>query len=704
MYNQMAGLPARLQSAARTLPLPLLVLLLALSTVFLFGNDRGHFYRPGHHDWVSSERMAMVANLSPARNFLIFYNQVLQADGTVGYDPYQRFPIGGYALLKLGTIPFAGDLSARIYAARMLMLLFFAGSALLAYLILCRLLASQWAALTTTLLAFSSYYALYYNDMVSVEVGIDLFGVMLTGHGIILFIQENRFRQLLIKACCALLLGWHVYALLLPFIALGLTNELIKSRAGLLTVRPSPPTFGRLKHYGAALLSSRYLLLGVATLLFGIAVLAFNFITEYLALDGATSLIDLPSVQSMLERVGAIDSDFVNRAGHPVEWPRFIRDQLARIGIVSIPSAMPGAMDTFQIGFARSENGVSSVIIGVGVLGVCLAGLFFTRHKILLATAILSGFCWALPMRKFVFHHDFEALFYIGIPLVFYALIISCAHRSRRAIINYYGLSAFAVFIFVLSSFQVGQVGYMDVPTDPSYPDAEFHKDLIADFEAIRSITSGASIFVPRRRADPRFSGAAYADTYYLSGNILGYLPTFKETELFGRAGTFLEYLSELEEPRVSDFDFVIVSGNNINRKGSLTPENRRMFLYDATAQSQRYFDLSDPAIESTYNVYHIWNYLVYASRERECENRANPDARFFLHITPSHRHDLPAKRRQYGYANWDFHFTDYAWNIGGRCVALLQLPTYDVAAIRTGQYAAEGRLWEGAYRLAQRL
>ena len=32
---------------------PLLLLLLALSTVFLFGNDRGQFYRNGHHDSVS---------------------------------------------------------------------------------------------------------------------------------------------------------------------------------------------------------------------------------------------------------------------------------------------------------------------------------------------------------------------------------------------------------------------------------------------------------------------------------------------------------------------------------------------------------------------------------------------------------------------------------------------------------------------------
>ena len=49
----------------------------------------------------------------------------------------------------------------------------------------------------------------------------DLFGVMLTFHGMVVFVQEGRFRQLLVKTCVALLIGWHVYAFLLPFIALG---------------------------------------------------------------------------------------------------------------------------------------------------------------------------------------------------------------------------------------------------------------------------------------------------------------------------------------------------------------------------------------------------------------------------------------------------------------------------------------------------
>lgn len=88
--------------------------------------------------------------------------------------------------------------------------------------------------------------------MVTPEGMPDLFGVMLTFHGIALFAYEGRFRQLLVKACIALLLGWHVYALLLTFIVLGLGSELIK-----LSVPPRASVGSYLR-----LLRSRYVMLG----------------------------------------------------------------------------------------------------------------------------------------------------------------------------------------------------------------------------------------------------------------------------------------------------------------------------------------------------------------------------------------------------------------------------------------------------------
>ena len=210
--------------------LPCLLLLLALSTVFLFANDRSHFYRDGFHAYLSSQSMPLAANLSPDHHFLMFFRQTPDADGTPSYSPYNRFPIGTYALIKLAILPFENDLEKQIYAARLLMLLFFSSAVVLAYLSLCRLIVNPWLTLTATLLAFSSFYCLYFNDMISTEVT-SFFGVMLTFHGMVLFVQEGRVRQLLVKTGVALLLGWHVFALLLPFIAFGLVRECIHTHS-----------------------------------------------------------------------------------------------------------------------------------------------------------------------------------------------------------------------------------------------------------------------------------------------------------------------------------------------------------------------------------------------------------------------------------------------------------------------------------------
>ena len=203
-----------------------LPLLLALSTVFIFSSDlRSHLERSHSHSILTYRKMSIAANLSLDHNFLMFFRQTRNADGAVSYEPYNRHPIGGHVLIALAILPFGDDLAAQFYAAKTLMLLCFAATALLAYLCLCRLTHHPWIAATATLLAFSSSYCLFYSDLVHDETGIDLLGVMMTFHGMVIFLCEGRFRQLLVKTCAALLIGWHVYALLLPFIALGLVRE-----------------------------------------------------------------------------------------------------------------------------------------------------------------------------------------------------------------------------------------------------------------------------------------------------------------------------------------------------------------------------------------------------------------------------------------------------------------------------------------------
>ena len=210
---------------------PLALLLLALSSVFVFGNDRSQFYRPGHHDFITAQTMTVAANLSPEHGFAGFERREPAADGGTRYVVYNRFPIGPYALIRLAILPAGDSIPGQMLAARTLMLAFFAASAVLAYLSLARLLGDRRIALAATLLAFPPYYLLYYSDSIAAEESSNLFGVMLAFHGMTVFAQEGRFRQLLAKTAVALLLGWHAVALIAAFVLLALGRELVAARA-----------------------------------------------------------------------------------------------------------------------------------------------------------------------------------------------------------------------------------------------------------------------------------------------------------------------------------------------------------------------------------------------------------------------------------------------------------------------------------------
>ena len=93
-------------------------------------------------------------------------------------------------------------------------------------------------------------------------------------------------------------------------------------------------------------------------------------------------------------------------------------------------------------------------------------------------------------------------------------------------------------------------------------------------------------------------------------------------------------------------------------------------------------------------------NRLLYV---RENCAPADVAAAFFLHIIPKNAADLPPERREYGFDNQDFRFSDAGHLTGGRCAAERQLPAYAIAAIRTGQYVeGAGKLWESEYRFAE--
>ena len=73
--------------------------------------------------------------------------------------------------------------------------------------------------------------------------------------------------------------------------------------------------------------------------------------------------------------------------------------------------------------------------------------------------------------------------------------------------------------------------------------------------------------------------------------------------------------------------------------------------------------------------------------------------ARFFLHILPAEVNRLPVDRREHGFDNPDFYFSEHGAHRGGKCLASVALPDYAIERIRTGQFVAdEGQLWRAEF------
>lgn len=535
---------------------PLLLLLLALATLFPFFNEAGPLYRAYHElDHLTFNHLTIAKNLSMEHDWLGFYVRRLDADGDLAYEVYNRFPPLGYGLIKLAISTQPGDLAAQLQAARMLMMALYAGAALLAHLSLVQVLGRRWLALAATLTAFGSYAALRAADMVATDGTVDLFGTMLAFHGIAVYHRRPdrgpwpaspRLGQLAAKLCVALLLGWHVYALVAPFLCLGLAAAL------------AARNWAELR---------RLLVLGSLALLFGLAVLAHNFAREYYALNGETALWDLPSARSMLRRAGAGNLFGTN-------WPAFLVDQLHRIGLALVPYAVT-RVDVQWPGW--------SLLGGLGLAAIAFAGVVLARRKndagrhavLVLVPLALVGCCWTmgLPTATVAYRAGlpppgvdyadiyFESMFHVGVPLALFsllALLSSGTLRRRRTLVRQgapraaaAGLVVAACVAFVASAFHASRF-----QRDPEA--ASTLRVLLADGDRIRRVAAGRNILAPHptRLGGKRLGGKPFVRRLLFAGHVLA------------TGGVANEHAE-------------LVAAPGIPGAHTLTPHNRLLFLYD---------------------------------------------------------------------------------------------------------------------------
>ncbi len=687
---------ARASPAGRRLPV--CGLLLALSTVWLFVGDRDYFYSHVLHDVNSGKNMSLAANLSAQHGFL-FHTKHRRQNGTVGYQLYNRFPLGAFVLIKLAILPFQGDFSAQIVGARALMLAFFCGAAVFAYLGLARLANSRAVALGAVLLAFSSYHLLDYADAVSNEMSVDLFAVMLVFHGMVLFEVEGgrrRFWELAARVCLALLLGWHVYGLLLPFLAFGAVRAAVAWRKA--------DGAARERRAGSRRLLGRYAVLGALALLFGAGMLGWNLAREYAALGGKRPLAELPSARSMLTRTGLRETSYARRE-EMLPLPTLLKWQFHRVGAASLPVALSGGIDMEE--FTWRESG-SSWLFWAGLaatLGVLASLGFFRGPRAPPFALALAGFGWTflVPQHMGYQSHEYETMFHVGVPLcLFAALLLVVRHFWRPAPVV--GAAAAAV-IFAVSSVAMGLAH-----RDPVEARAE--RALLTEFDAIAGTIRGSSIWVPVRRAALL--------RFVRERRVMNFLV----------AGSFVHYADRLDgaDPAaIGALDFVLAF-ERYDIPSLLTPHHRFVFLYRAGAdaaavlaamrearrEEHRRLQALTPVVRAPWAVHVLPG--PRAGWEQETRLPRRGVAEIVLFKTPCGSGDtrgifqfgfLPAA----GQVPWgrtvdlergDFLFPDYGVRRDGKCELRVPLPAWHVGQVSVRRVpTADGAVsWSVAFRL----
>ena len=676
-----ASIRPRLAGWRGWLPLAALPLFM-FAALLALGGDRGYLYRDhGLYNKNTLKALAIADNLSPEHSFRLAVRVWRDEDGGSEYDFYNRFPVGGYAILKLATLPFGNDLAAKLLAARVLMTLMFCGAALFACLAVARITGSRRVALAATPLAFSGLYAVYYADGVLTEGAMDMFGAALVLHGMAVFVQEGRFRQLLVKTCAALFIGWHVYALLLPFIAIGMGVE------ALALWRSALASNGKAKAALAAavaLTRSRCAALAAAAILFGSALVAFNLVNEYTAYAGERGFTRLDLFDSILRRFGLTD-EYDERAN--AEWGNFIRRQLYRVGASSTPYSLARAVgydftadETVDLSLAPSFIGAAAVVAAVAALGAL--ALARRRSGIAMASAVLFGFCWSIPLRYNTFSsaHVFESLPYTFMALALFALALLGARRllggrgGERFVL---AVGAAAAVIFAASVFHAGRIERDDA-------EAKWDRSEMAEFSAILELARGkrVSIFPRHGYTRERLRENEYLRTaYYMSGS-------------------YWRMDDDPCDPRAADFT---VSGYLHESVNPRAPDNRFAFVYEGASPldlcraARRELEASEPAARAVFDVYLKDGEVNYL--KAPCEPN-DYEAPFYLYAYPANSDDLPSEHRRGGFLPVEVPGGEpkraAAAAFDDACLLTARPPDYPIAAIRTGQWIpGVERLWE---------
>lgn len=383
------------------------------SFIIFFQNRTINFNHYSLHNYLTSHALTLANNLSFNNNLLLYNFKHINPDGTVFFDSYTRFPITIFALLKPITLLFPNDVANQVYLSRLIMCIFFYGAIFICFKLFKAMTKSRFQSIVITFISFSSFYVLNYYDMVFNDTP-SLFGTMLSFYSIFKLKNGDKKRYYLFAFVSALF-GWQSLTVYISWNLVELYNIL------------SIPESRNLRSIIGKIKTTKSFRVLVLTLSTSITFLTFQLITEWRTLGSNFS--QLPFIERLLFQFGP-------ESFKEVSWNAYLRKEIQYLNKITFPHYK-------QLFFAILAISLPFISSKISFKKSSLKNFHKNEY---LPILILSGILWHLIMRYFSFVHEFQAIFYIGIPLTIYYSFTRLLSKN-----SFKSLSIIVIIFFCIS-------------------------------------------------------------------------------------------------------------------------------------------------------------------------------------------------------------------------------------------------------------
>lgn len=494
-----------------------LILSIVVITTFVFqdrivGWEPGYDdYQPRHHGWVSANTLAIISKATP-ENFFVGYALAYRNDqGKADYEYFDRYPVFFSALFNRA-LTLADNLAEQFYLAKQIMNLIFLGTLILAFLIIEKLTGNKLLSLAVTLAAFANPYLLWYKDMVHFDQPA-LFGFLLLIYAIALYKLEGLKKPLYVSTFVAIALGRGYASYSILFLWLALEGFLILRTKGL-TFAERLRTI--LRHPSCILLA-----LAIA---WGGLLLSYNIVVEAHKRD--VTILQTSILRSARYRL-SLNPEFNLENEGVINWRIFAEGQVERI-----------LQWTFPLKGVNYEFSGNSLVLGgmFIIIGVMIWRESLER-RIVYLILVLSGFGWLIPLRNLSAFHDYTAMYYIGVPLVFFLAVLAFLKLPKQAayVLAMLGLVLYVSAIVHVKAWHEERAGNAD----------QYTYDFMRILDNIDG--TGRNINMPEQIPQGPFTPGFYLSEHFLSS------------------------------PEAADY---VVTRNRKYPAENLTPENKLIFLF----------------------------------------------------------------------------------------------------------------------------